>query len=152
MGFRGRFRRKGGVTGSISIRGLPPYRGLMAQLAFTMVSAPDSPFPADDPGAPFHKCDHIVSIKEIGEQEVNPLEFDVEAPIGYYYLTLRVTVAREIRGKLGLQIENFCVGDKPVRLRRDGIVAVDGSVTWPTMADDDLKEFGRLEDFIRRGI
>jgi hypothetical protein len=137
--------------GSVSLRDLPTHHSFIAFLAFTKVSSRDSPFPRDDPGAPFHKCDFVVPIKSAGDPESLPLRFRVEKPVGYYYLVLRVTMAREIRGKLGFQIENFLLGTGPVELPRDGTVTLNGSVTWPSIADDDLHEYGRLEDLKHGG-
>jgi len=150
MRFLDRFRKKGAIMGSISIRDLPAHGPFIAYLAFTKVSAKDSPFPADDPGAPFHKCDYVVPIKEVDEPEAQPFTFRAEEPIGFYYLVLRVILTR-ISGRLGVQIENFPLSAGPVELRREGTVTANGSVTWPSIADADLHEYGRFEDLIHGG-
>ena len=151
MGVWDRFRKKGGVMGSVSIRDLPPHIAFSAYLAFTKVATRDSPFPPDDPGAPFHKCDYAVPIKDIDDPETRPFTFNLEQPTGFYYLILRVMLAREIQGKPGIQIENFSLCTAPVELRSDGTVTVNGSVTWPSMASNDLHDYGLLEDLTRGG-
>jgi|GEM_PF-6681176 len=151
MRFLDHLRKKGAIMGSISIRDLPDHHSFIAYLAFTRVRAKDSPFPADDPGAPFHKCDYIVPIKETNDTEVQPFTFEAEEPIGFYYLVLRVIIARRISGKMGFQIENFSLSAGPVELRTDRTVTGSGSVTWPSIADADLHQYGRLEDLMRGG-
>lgn len=129
MSLLDRFRKKGWVMGSISIRDLPVHDSLIAVLAFTRVSSKDSAFPSDDPGAPFHKCDYAVPIKAVDDLGAQPFTFNVREPVGFYYLVLRVTLGRRIRGKIGAQIENFPLSTGPVELRHGATLTVNGSVT-----------------------
>jgi hypothetical protein len=149
MRFLDRLRKKGAIIGSIIIRDLPAHHSFIAYLAFTRVPAKDSPFPADDRGAPFHKCDYIAPIKGANDPETQPFTFKLEEPIGFYYLILRVIMARPIRDKMTFQIENFSLSEGPVEIRHNGTVTANGSVTWPGIQDDNLHEYGRLEDLIR---
>jgi hypothetical protein len=146
MTFLDRFLKRSCVIGAIAIRDVPAHRSFMATLTFTKVSSESAPFPADDPGAPFHKCDYSVTIKKVADPEILPLVFEVKAPTGFYHLLLRVALAREIHGKLNVQIENFTMSAGPLELRHDRTVTLNGSFTWPQVSDDDVHNYGLLKE------
>ena len=149
LSFLDRFRKKGEVVGAIFVKDLPEHHSLDVSLGFTRVRTRSSPFPADDPGAPFHTRDYVATVKKGSDPEIQPLSFETEQPVGYYYLVLRLMLAREIRGKVGVQIENFPLGGGAVEIRHDATVTINGSVTWPSVADEALHEYGTLEDLSR---
>ena len=151
MSLLDRFRRRGEAEGTILIRELPEHHLLDITLGFTRVAGKTSPFPRKDPGAPFHVRDHVVRIKGASEPEVQPFTFQTRQPVGNYYLVLRVMMARKIRGKVGIQIENFGLGSGPLEIRRDQTLQVKGSVTWPTVPDEQLHEYGRLDELAPGG-
>jgi len=136
----------GEVEGTISIGDLPNHHSFTASLGFTKVPTATSPFPQDDPGAPFHKRDRVLTIKEPGDPEAQPLTFHTKQPVGHYYIVLRVMLAREIRGKIGIQIENFSLSEAPAIVSTKATMQVRGSVTWPSVPDDELHSYGPVEE------
>src|SRR5512140_2712223 len=101
------FRRKGEIAIRILIRNLPTHEWSSTALCLTRVPRGDSPFPGDDAGAPFHEHHFEFVIAEGPGPVPQPLTFRTAQPVGHYFVILRVMISRRIRGKVGLQIENF---------------------------------------------
>jgi hypothetical protein len=151
MGFLDHFRRKGEIEIEIAIRNLPEHLWSSAYLCLTKVPLADSPFPADDPGAPLHKCDAQVVITEGPGQLTQPLIARTQQPSGFYFVLLRVMLGRKIKDTFGLQIENFNLSGGAAAARHGTPVRYKGSVTWPTVADDELHAYGPINELLGGG-
>jgi len=145
MGFPDRLRRRGDIAVDIYVRKLPEHMWYSAYLCLTKVPRVDSPFPTDDPGAPFHKCDEAIQIAEGFGRLVQPLIAKTTQPNGFYFVMLRVMLGRMIKDEKAAQIENFNLSGEAAEVAPGVPLRFEGTVTWPQVGDADLHDYGSVK-------
>ena len=141
-------RRKGEIAVRIVIRDLPVHEWSSTMLCLTRVQSSDSPFPATDPGAPFHRVDYEIAIAEGPGPVVQPLAVRTKQPVGHYYVFLRVMLSRRIRDQVGLQIENFNLSGGAATVHPRAALEFNGGLTWPSVPDDELHNYGSVDELL----
>ena len=139
----------GQLAGTISITGLPPHRGLIANICFFAVPGLDAPTPhnGDPPAAAATDCDKIleqVDLNKESNQTTFEYQFSVERAPGYYYLQLRVILFRGRSGKMFAQAEQFFFARRPVRISAEAQGNVTLPVSWPAEPLEELHYYGTV--------
>jgi hypothetical protein len=137
------FRRKGRLSGTVAIHGLPECVGLSVTVNPFRVShaAAPQPYGGAPPGSAY--TDEI-SIREDQDPADKPLVFAVERPVGYYYLDVGVIAYREVHGKLYAHVEHFFPHPTPCEVVADGECVVQLSVHWPSTPIEELPRYGTM--------
>jgi hypothetical protein len=82
---------------------------------------------------------------------MQPLNARTKQPGGFYFVILQVMIGRKIKDTIGLQIENFNLSGGAAAVRHGAPLRFKGSVTWPSMGDDELHKYGSVGELLRGG-
>lgn len=143
------------LTGTISIAGLPPHRGLVVSLCFFGVPAPDSPAPynGDPPAEAATDCEKTFERVDLEKESVEATSehrFAVERPPGYYYVQVRAILFRSQHGKMLAQSEAFFFGRRPVRIAAESDDVVAFPVSWSAARLEELHHYGTVRPQAQR--
>jgi hypothetical protein len=143
MGIFDIFRRKGVVSGEVSLINLPSHKMYSVSVTFFPVASASSmpPFDADPP---VDEWRDTVSVKEAEESDDKPLWFTAQRPLGHYYLGVSVIAYMERGGRLFAQVERFFPMKRPchVQARVEANVAL--GATWPDVPFESLSHYGTM--------
>jgi hypothetical protein len=136
------FRKKGWVTGTVAVHGLPPHKAYSLSVTFFPVGSASAPPPfGGDPSADQYP-DNDESVKGADEPDDKPLRFRAQRSAGFYYLAVGVIAYMERDGKMCAQVERFFPMTRPCQIQRDVEQQVELIVTWPDIPFDELHSYG----------
>ena len=144
MGIFDMFKKKGPLTGNITVRGLPSHKMYSASVTLFPVDSASSPPPFDgDP--PVDKWTDTESVKEADEPDDKPLRFQLQRVSGSYYLGVGVTVYLERKGRMLAQVERFFPMSRPCQIQPGVEQDVELIVVWPDIPLDELQSYGTIQ-------
>lgn len=137
------------LEGIIEISGLPSHRGLIVSLCFYQVEATDAPAPhgGDPPAEAATDCHEIFKQADLNaesERAFYELPFDVDRPIGFYYLQVRAILFRVQAGNVFAQAEQFFFGRRPAHITPEPKGSLTLPITWPSEALEELHHYGTV--------
>ena len=145
MAFAGLFRKKGHVSGTVLVRGMPESEMFSVSLAFFRVEGASAAAPFDGQPPPDHYVDDA-PVKEAEENQVMPFSFRFERPPRFYYLDVGVIAYLRRDGKMFAQVERFFPLSKPVEVRGGSVECQVALVAdWPTIPFDELGTYGVIK-------
>ncbi len=135
------FRRKGFLTGTVAIHGLPTHKAYSASIALFPVGHIGSAPPWTDKPTLDQYTDEV-QIKDASAPEEQPLRFRLRRPAGFYYCDIGVIVYIDRRGKSYAQVERFFSMTSPCCILPVVEQRLDFTVNWPAMPVEELHEYG----------
>jgi hypothetical protein len=140
----------GKLVGTIAITGLPPHRGLMVSLCFYRVDSADTPAPygGDPPTEAATDCQQIAKQVDLNTEvtaTVYELPFEVERPVGFYYLQVRAILFRFEGSKMLAQVEPYFYARRPVAIADEPLGHITLPVPWPGVPANELHHAGTIK-------
>jgi hypothetical protein len=137
------FRRKGFLTGTVIVRGLPPHKAYSVSITTFRVPSASSPPPyGGDP--PVDRYTNDEPVKEADEAEDKPLSFRLSRAEGSYFLGVGVIAYLDRDGKMFAQVERFLPMTRPCQVMSGCEHQVEVVVAWPAIPFEDLHAYGTI--------
>jgi hypothetical protein len=143
MGILDRFKRKGRLTGTIELHGLPANCGYSVSVSFVPVNGESSPPPSHDDSTTTANTEQIF-VKEKEAPEQSPLTFNAHERVGFYYVDVGLIVYFEREGDMFAQVEHFIPMRAPCRIEVNQTTRLNLIVSWPNTPFEELHSYGTV--------
>lgn len=124
-------------------------------LCFYGVEAADTPAPhgGDPPSEAATDCHEVFNHVDLDtelERAAYDLPFNIERPVGFYYLQVRAILFRTQRGKVFAQAEQFFFGRRPAHIAPEAEGSLTLPVSWPAQSLEELHRYGTVRPLTKR--